>query len=341
MTASSGSLRLPAIQSGTTWSGSSSAGAVRRYERSAMGSPLRLQIHGELSATQGEGAWNRASEDIEATEQALSRFRDDSELTLLNRAIPRPEPVATTRRLYRALAEAERAWRVTGGWFDPRILRDLERMGYRGVPQGAAVSAADDDGSDARSTWRRRPWLVRHPRRHMIELLEPVDLGGIGKGLALRWAWHALSLPRSVGALLEAGGDLVLGGPTSDGGPWMVGIEDPAGAPGPLAVTALRGGALCTSSVRINHWVGDDGRPLHHLVDPRTGQPGGAGLLAVSVAAADPAWAEVWSKTLFLLGRSRMGDAARRRGLAAWWVEADGSLHMTPAARPLTAWTAA
>jgi thiamine biosynthesis lipoprotein len=78
---------------------------------------------------------------------------------------------------------------------------------------------------------------------------------------------------------------------------------------------------------------------VHHLLDPRTGEPGGDGLRAVTVAAGDPAWAEVWSKALFLDGPGRIGDEARKLGLAAWWVEADGTLRMTPGARLRTIWS--
>jgi thiamine biosynthesis lipoprotein len=91
--------------------------------------------------------------------------------------------------------------------------------------------------------------------------------------------------------------------------------------------------------VRVHAWIAD-GRAVHHLVDPVTGQPGDGGLLAVTVAGRDPAWAEVWSKTLFLAGRRDIAVEARRRGLAAWWVTTDGTLEMTPAARMRTAWVA-
>ena len=91
--------------------------------------------------------------------------------------------------------------------------------------------------------------------------------------------------------------------------------------------------------MRRRHWIAGDG-PVHHLIDPRTGEPGGAGLLAVTVAGPDPAWSEVWSKTLFLEGRAGVAALARRRGLAAWWVADDGSLEMTAAARQQTIWTA-
>ena len=78
---------------------------------------------------------------------------------------------------------------------------------------------------------------------------------------------------------------------------------------------------------------------VHHLIDPRTGEPGGDGLRAVTVTADDPAWAEVWSKALFVEGQRDIGRLARARGLAAWWVGADGVLDMTPAARVRTMWT--
>ena len=139
------------------------------------------------------------------------------------------------------------------------------------------------------------------------------------------------------GALLEAGGDIV-GRAAPDGEPWQVGIEDPTGGPDPLAVIALVDGAICTSSTARQRWVDPAGRPAHHLIDPRTGEPGATDLLAVTVAAADPAWAEVWSKALFLAGSAAIGDEARARDLAAWWVEADGTLRMTPGARQRTTW---
>jgi thiamine biosynthesis lipoprotein len=150
-------------------------------------------------------------------------------------------------------------------------------------------------------------------------------------------------LPEGAGLLIEAGGDvLAAGAPPADG--WLVGIEDPVAGSDPdaepVAVAALTSGAVATSSVRVRHWTAPDGTHVHHLLDPRTGEPARTGLLAVSVAAADPAWAEVWTKALFLAGRSAIADEARGRDLAAWWVTDDGRLGMTPAARERSTWVA-
>jgi thiamine biosynthesis lipoprotein len=314
------------------------------FERRAMGSPLRLTVTG-VGAVAARRAWERVSADIERTEAELSRFREESDITRLNRAVlaGRAAPggggpwIPIPRRLLSSLVAARRAWRATDGRFDPRVLADLERLGFLGVP-------VLPDGRDThnRPTMEPGEWLECDPRRGTARLTAPVDLGGIGKGLALRWAWRALRRGPGApaGALLEAGGDLVLDGPAPDGDAWRIGIEDPCGREWPIAVLHVGRGAVVTSSVQVQRWQGEDGRVVHHLIDPLTGEPGGEGLLSVTVAGRDPAWSEIWSKTLFLCGRTRVAHAARASGLAAWWVAEDGSLEMTPAARPMTIWTA-
>lgn len=283
----------------------------------------------------------------------MSRFREDSALTVLNRRSPHAL-VDVPRLLVRALVAADRATRVTGGAFDPRVVTALERIGYVGVSQRSPEDGAESgEGASGPSptpgpgaTRETRRILERVGRNGPITLPVPVDLGGIGKGLALRWSANALvrdAQTRAVapaGFLLDAGGDLVARGAPTPGEAWAVGIESPDNAVGPLAVVQIVGdGAVATSSIGRLRWE-VEGRLVHHLIDPATSQPGGDGLQSVTVATSDPAWAEVWTKALFLEGSGRIASAARRRDLAAWWVSADGTLEMTPAARQRTTWVA-
>jgi thiamine biosynthesis lipoprotein len=310
-----------------------------------MASPIRLSVApgglpDDVAKTIVEAAWTIVRATFEVAEAAMSRFRDDSELTRLNCRAPQSSPIS--RALARALTAADRAHRVTGGRFDPRVVDALERIGYGGVPQhpasvGVAAAPPARDGRIVERSGRDGPVAVRRP----------VDLGGIGKGLALRWAAGALDASvvghaePALGFLVDAGGDIVASGTPDGTAPWLVAIEDPAGGSEPVAVVAIRGrGGIATSSVRRLRWE-HDGRTVHHLIDPRTGEPAAGGLLAVTVASPDPAWAEVWSKALFVEGRDGIGPLARSRGLAAWWVTSDGLLEMTPAARVRTAWVAA
>ena len=304
-----------------------------------MGSPLRLTVplpdeRGRRRRHAAEAAWRAVRAEFAAADEAMSRFREGSDLTRLNRAAGTGRWVDVPRRLERALVAADRARRSTGGVFDPRILADLDRLGYRGVALGSswggpgAVGPADPG----------RP-VVRRAARGVVAVDRAVDLGGIGKGLTLRWAAVSIGQRGVERWLLEAGGDLVARGPGPDGDPWIIGIEDPFGGGAPLAAVALDDGAVATSSVRVNAWV-VDGRPVHHLLDPRTGEPADGGLRSVTVLGHDPAWAEVWSKTLLIGGCATIADVARRRGLAAWWVTDAGDLEMTAGARAATAWVA-
>ena len=237
------------------------------------------------------------------------------------------------------LAAVHRASRLTGGRFDASVLADLERLGER----GAELDIPDHAPADLDPVVRLVP--AGTPRASLVRAPgAPVDSGGIGKGLALRWAAAAAidTLPAGAGLLLDAGGDITSAGAAPPDG-WRVGIEDPV-LPGPdaepLAVLAVERGSVATSSVRVRNWVGPGGAPVHHLLDPRTGDPARTGLIAVTVAGLDPAWSEVWSKALFLAGRDGIGEEARARGLAAWWVDDGGRLGMTPEARQCSVWVA-
>jgi thiamine biosynthesis lipoprotein len=295
-----------------------------------MGSPLRLTLGSGASPIAGASLWASVVDEFERGEAAMSRFRETSELTAVNRTAGTPAVAWPSPRLRRALVASDRARRVTGGRFDPRVLGDLDRLGYRGAALG-------ETGTD-HPTVSRSERVVEPVGRRGMSVARPIDLGGIGKGLSLRWAADRLDRAGARDFLVEAGGDLVARGSDPDGSSWQVGIEDPAGGED-LAVIAVSDRAVATSSIRVNRWV-VDGRVVHHLLDPRTGEPANDGLIAVTVAAADPAWAEVWSKALYLAGHVVIANEARSRGMAAWWVTDDGALEMTPAARALTIWVA-
>jgi len=307
-------------------------GFVHRFEARALGSPLRFIVH-DVDRRSTERLWDEVLAEFAAVDASLSRFRDDSEITRLNRYARSDRTLPVSRRLSRALVAADRARRVTGGRFDSTVLADLDRLGYRGADVDQATGQAA-----SRAAGSLRP-IARSADG--FRLTDPIDLGGIGKGLALRWATARIErVCQDAAFLLEAGGDIVAQGPAPEGGPWLIGIEDPAGGSRPVAVALHEAGAVATSSVRIARWRAD-GRDVHHLIDPTTREPADGGLLGVTVAHRDPAWAEVWSKALFVAGSRAIGDLARARGLAAWWIPTDGPLEMTPAARQVTTWVAA
>ncbi len=268
-------------------------------------------------------------------DRTCTRFDPRSDLMALNASPDRWHTVPSP--LYDALVEALRAYDATSHRFDPRVLRQLVALGYCRTQQfgGDPLELTDAPPRRAGGARRWRP-SFRPSTREVRVGPDPVDLGGIGKGLAVRWA--AARLARATDDfLVDAGGDCFCAGRGPDADEWRVGIEDP-NAPGEhLAVLGVRDRAVATSSVRLRRWRAG-GQLVHHLIDPRTGLSGGQGLLAVSVVGRDPATAEVWSKTLFLEGAAGIRAAAERRHLAALWVGVDGSLQVSAAARRHLRW---
>jgi FAD:protein FMN transferase len=287
-------------------------------------------------------ALTRAELVVRQVERTCSRFDPSSALSRANAAPDVWHEVPATLGL--AISEAARAHEETAGVFDPRVLDALLTWGY-----DAGLTFGED--GPVTGEGRGRPGGVqprRVPWRPHVELGadtarlhlggSAVDLGGIGKGLAVRWAGASL-VHAGAGAMVDAGGDLVVRGASPDGERWLVGVEDPAGADEPLVVLGLRDTACATSSIRRRRWRAGGGEVVHHLVDPRTGRPGGAGLLGVTVAAEDPAWAEVWAKALFLEGAAGVRRRAEQHDLAALWVRADGTVGSTAPMGALVVWS--
>lgn len=313
----------------------SPAEAVSRTH--AMASDIVVRARPARADVAPDRALATAVEVFHAVDRTCTRFDPRSDLMRAN-----ADPTGWTAvapECFAALVEAQAAYRRTHGRFDPRVLGDLVRLGYdRSMRLGppSPRTPADLHARDALPPWT--PEFRREAREVRLGP-HPVDLGGIGKGLAVRWAAQLLD-GIADNYLVEAGGDCACRGTAPDGEPWRVGVEDPAGGADPVAVLDLRDEAVATSSTRIRSWrVG--AAAVHHLIDPVTGQPGGAGLLSVTVVDPDPAAAEVWSKTLFLCGRRGIRTSADHLGLAALWVTDDGLAEATASMQPRICWRAA
>jgi len=244
------------------------------------------------------------------------------------------------RETFDAIKAAYDAYVSTDGLFDPRVLRVLTAYGYdTTLPfEGRTVHLPDATAQPRRSVRSLRRWKPKFDEDRLAVKVgsEPIDLGGIGKGLAMTWAARYL-VDAGAAALVEAGGDLMALGGGPDGEGWMVGVENPFGGDDPAAVLRLRDRGCATSSIRVRSWKAGE-TDVHHLVDPRTGRSAQAALRSVTVVGSDPATAEVWSKSLFVIGKQDIRAAADDHGLAAVWVDSDGYVGVSRAMRPYVAW---
>jgi thiamine biosynthesis lipoprotein len=282
-----------------------------------------LHDEAELEALAG-GVHSR----VEAVEAALSRFRPDSELSLLN-ADPRaavPASAILRRTVAAALWAAERS----GGLVDATLLGELELAGYleswdprNRADVDAALAAAPPRRPAAPAMWRIQDRIGldgegRVARAPGVRL----DPGGLAKGMAADLA--AASLPPGVRYAISCGGDLAVGGER----PWDIAVQS-ARTEAEVHRLRVRSGGVATSGIGARIWRAEDGRYAHHVLDPATGRPAWTGLVAVTSVAGTALEAEVLAKAALLSGPVEARRLLRRRGGVL--QHDDGRIEIVPA----------
>lgn len=250
-------------------------------------------------------------------ERTLSRFDPDSALSRLNRGAGALQVVPSM--LYDAIAAALQAAEATGGAFDPTVLPAVEAAGYsRSFELGPARPAPPVPAG----RWLEVR-LVPALRAVLLPRGVGLDLGGIGKGLAVDGALQLL--PDHPRALVDAGGDIAFRTAAGDP-PVEVEVENPFDQEETLALLTLRCGAVATSSTLGRAW----GNGLHHIIDPRTGRPTETDLIAATVVARTAAHADVLAKSCIVLGHADALPLLQRWHAAALLVTRSGDLIRTP-----------
>ena len=271
--------------------------------------------------TQGPGAtvaMEAAFAEIGRLDRLLSTYRDDSELSRLNRDGSRgwvPVSAETRNLVSRALRYAS----ASDGAFDPTVgplvqLWGFKHMDYR-FPSDAAIAKAKErvgfrhvEVDPARGIRFRKPGIE-------------VELGAIAKGYAVDRAVALLKGRGMTMARVDAGGNQGVLGQPPEGDRWVFGIRHPRRDGDVLGWTTLQAGGISTSGdAERGFWK--DGVRYGHVIDARTGKPS-QGVLSVTVVAPDAETADALSTTLYVLGPDR-GRAllTRMPGTEALWVMA-------------------
>jgi FAD:protein FMN transferase len=276
---------------------------MERRTLRAMGTDLELIV----DAVGAGEALDAAEAEFHRLEAILSRFRDDSELSRLNRS----GSIEAGPDLLRVTELSLSGREQTAGRFDPTVHDAVVAAGYDRsfeavAPDGPAAAPVSRGSNKVRVTGNR------------IELDDGVrlDFGGIGKGYAAERAAEVLATAGP--CIVNAGGDIAV-----RGGAWPIAVQT---ADGSLTLE-LTHGALATSGRDRRCWR-RGGRELHHLIDPATGTSAGGDLLRATVVAADAVAAEVWAKALFLAGSEFAAAEADAQGLPCVLVTRDGGTRL-------------
>jgi thiamine biosynthesis lipoprotein len=251
---------LAAVTAVALASGAAAQDTRREYVELHMGMAVRVVLYAPDDPTARRAA-RAAYARIAELEDVMSDYRAESEVRRLAARVGAAVPVSDD--LFVVLARALDLWRKSDGAFDPtvgpfvelwRAARRTGRLPRRGELDSAAARVGSDKvhlDSVARTVRLDVPGMR-------------LDLGGIAKGYILDRALAALGQQGVTRALLEAGGDIVMGDapPGRAGGGWRIAI--------PGGDTTLANSAVSTSG-DTEQFVIIGGVRYSHVVDPRTG----------------------------------------------------------------------
>jgi len=287
----------------------------------ALGASIRVVVTDRRRLAAAKAAVDRV---LRAIDDACSRFRDDSELTMLNNAAGGERRVSPL--LGHALAVALRAAHETGGAVDPTVGTAIKKIGYVG---DFDVMARDGAHIELKVTpvpgWRAVQLSEVHGTVFLPKRVE-IDLGSTAKALAADLAAaSALEATGGCGVLVSLGGDVAVAGEPPTGG-WQIQISEDSAAPidDEAESVMVTSGGVATSSTTVRRWTRGE-IALHHIIDPSTGLSAAGPWRTVTVAARDCVAANTAATAAIVLGHGAI-EWIETRGLSARLVSHQGDV---------------
>ena len=273
----------------------------RRYsfEHPQMGTLFRIVLYAPDSALASSAA-AKAFACIDHLNQVFSDYHPESELNKVSALSGRDTCIAISGELADILRLSQQMNTYTLEAFDisigplVQLWRRAKRKGE--LPPKEEIEEARKAVGNSFIVWDSTSNCIRLTRAHMR-----LDLGGIAKGYAADKALEILNQQGIFQALIDAGGDLVLGDSPPNKPGWEVGMEyaDPRGLSRDT-VLILANRAIASSGDTYRH-IEIEGKRYSHIMDPTSG----FGLTVqrkVTVIAPSGAQADAWASALSIMG---------------------------------------
>jgi FAD:protein FMN transferase len=155
-----------------------------------------------------------------------------------------------------------------------------------------------------------------------------LDVGSTAKAWAADYCAAQIAGRLGCGVVVSLGGYVAVAGPPTGSG-WQIKVTDDHAAPvdAPGQTVTISSGGLATSSTTVRSWKAGSAT-MHHIIDPRTGQPARSCWRTVSVAAQTCADANIASTAAII--RSEAAPAwLTEAALPARLVRHDGTVATT------------
>ncbi|MFH7319508.1 FAD:protein FMN transferase [Desulfurivibrio sp. D14AmB] len=298
---------------------------VVRRSQAMLGTVVNLTVYSR-DREQAEAAVTATLARMAELEGQLSRFREESEVGVLNRTGTLETAGADLQAL---LQLAGRVSEASAGAFDITMLPLLEL--YQRLAEQPAVIVGDE-GRAAIAAARRqvdfRGVRLEGGRVSLAAGGMAITLDGIAKGHIVDQGAATLAAHGCRQIYVEAGGDLLVKGGKPGREPWRIGIRNPRPQLAlPLPVINADSLAVATSGDYYQPFSSDFS--YHHIIDPRTGFSSPE-LAAVTITAPNAALADALATASLVLGAQQAMDLLTVfPGCEGYFVRKDLSVSQT------------
>lgn len=288
----------------------------------ALGSPISLTVQ-HADSDLADAAIDAALAELEMVERLMSIYRQESQLSRLNRD---GHLVAPHRYLVEVLRQAHAVSVLSGGAFDVTVQPLWELFAAAAArgeqPQPQAIAAV-------RSAIGFRQVEVADNSVRLADRRVRLTLNGIAQGFAADRVRQCLLDHGIQHAIIDAGELAPIGGriESSSEAAWKVGIQHPRRSDAYVAIAQLSDRCLATSGDYAMSFSPDFRR--HHIFDPTTGESGQS-FASVSVLAPTACLADALSTAIMAQSESAaVAMLQRLDNVDALLVRRDGSILST------------
>ncbi len=257
-------------------------------------------------------------------EMALSRTRENSEVTRINNAQGQPVRVSgdTLDLIERSLAYCA----DSGGVFDITMGAVTPLWDFH-----TGVVPAQEDLKEALTHVDYRKIEVNR-EAGTVCLADPaarLDLGGIAKGYIADALAQVLLDHGCDCAFVNLGGNVLTVGARPTGEPWRIGVRDPKAPDKLIAVVRVTGKSVVTSGL-YERFFEKDGVFYHHILSTHDGMPVETDVTGATIVSATSLDGDGYSTTLFALGVEKALEFVEaHKGLEAIVVDRQDRMHIT------------
>lgn len=272
---------------------------------------------------------------LDGVDASMSTWREDSELSQINRLEDQSEWIPVSDALFEVLARSQEVSRLTNGAFDITIGPVVNLWGFGPDAKPETIPSQQQLTNALAATGFEKLTLRTEPPAVKASSPQYIDLSAIAKGYGVDVVARYLDSQGVKGYLVEIGGEIRTQGNKPDDSVWKLAIEQPQENSEHKVnrIVMLPSRAMATSGDYRNYYE-SEGKRFSHTIDPNTGRPIAHHLASVTVITDDSMTADALATGFTVMGYERAKALATRENIPAYFIirtENGFEGHQTPA----------